>query len=234
MPLPWPLRRTCSAAEPPPPPCAYRCSSRVRWQGIILLHRNATPFIVGIARLVAFLDHPAYRPHTPLVRKTLDGPETRPDRWFRRTKGGGRPSQVLCGPTGPNLAKSHQPTEAPHATTELSRYCRARRPSRHFEQTPSKTTPANHILYEEGSTVQRNIIKSGQFLIHGLSIWRDRPSINPKVFASFPLASFPTVCCRAAQRDCHKSVSQANPYVRPTCSATIFRIAVIARTEPRL
>ena len=64
MPLPWPLRRTCSAAEPPPPPCAYRCSSRVRWQGIILLHRNATPFIVGIARLVAFLDHPAYRPHT--------------------------------------------------------------------------------------------------------------------------------------------------------------------------
>jgi hypothetical protein len=30
------------------------------------------------------------------------------------------------------------------------------------------------------------------FLIRGLSIWRDRLSINPHVLASFPLASFPT------------------------------------------
>jgi hypothetical protein len=39
-----------------------------------------------------------------------DGPVTRPDGWFRRTKGGGRPSQVLCGPAGPGLAEIHLPS----------------------------------------------------------------------------------------------------------------------------
>ena len=90
----------------------------------------------------------------PLVRKTPDRPETRPDGWFRRTKGGGRPSQVLCGPVGPNLAVIHQLTEAPHATSELSRWCRPRRPMRHFEQIPSKTIPAHRKwISGEGSAI---------------------------------------------------------------------------------
>ena len=85
--------------------------------------------------------------------------------------------------------------QAPHATPELSRWCRARRPTRHFEQIPSKTIPANRIWRYKGvGSVEKQIIKSGQFVIRGLSIWRDRPSINPKIFASFPFASFPTVC----------------------------------------
>jgi hypothetical protein len=140
------------------------------------------------------ISHTDDRP--PLVRKTPDGPETRPDGWFRRAKGGGRPSQVLCGPAGPNLAVIHQPTEAPHATPELSRWCKARCPTGHFEQAPSKPIAAHRMWRGVGNCFETQIIKSGQFLILGLSIWRDRPSINPTIFASFPLASFPTVYCR--------------------------------------
>jgi hypothetical protein len=104
------------------------------------------------------ISHTVVRP--PLFRKTTDGPETRPDRWFRRTKGGGRPSQVVCGPAGPNLAVIHQPTEAPHATPELSRRCRARRPAQHFEQTPSKTIPAHRMFRGVGNSFETRIIKS--------------------------------------------------------------------------
>jgi len=97
------------------------------------------------------------------------------------------------------LAGIHHPTEAPHATPELSRWCRARHP-RHFEQIPSKTIPANRIWREVGNSVGKQIIKSGQFLIRGLSIWRDRPSINPQNFKSFPFTSFPSVCSRVSRR----------------------------------
>jgi len=55
----------------------------------------------------------------PLVRETNA-------RWFRRTKGGGRSSQVLCGPARPILAEIHRPS-AFGATVKLSRWCRARR-----------------------------------------------------------------------------------------------------------
>ena len=55
-----------------------------------------------------------------------DGPEKRPGGRFRRTKGGGRSAQVLCGPAGPILAEIHQPS-ALGATLKLSRWCRARR-----------------------------------------------------------------------------------------------------------
>jgi len=130
--------------------------------------------------------------------KTPDSPETRSDGWFRRTKGGGRPSQVLCGPAGPNLAEIHQPTEAPHATPELSRRYRARRPTR--QQIPSKMIPANRIWRGVGNSFEKQITKSGQFLIRGLSIRRDRLSINPQIIASFPLASFSTVCSRVSRR----------------------------------
>jgi len=142
------------------------------------------------------ISHTVVRP--PVVRKTPDSPETRPDGWFRRAKGGGRPSQVLCGPAGSNLAEIHQPTEAPHTTPELSRWYRARRPTRHVKQIPSKMIPANRIGRGVGNSFEKQIIKSGQLLIRGLSIWRDRLSINPQIFASFPLASFPTVCSRVS------------------------------------
>jgi hypothetical protein len=49
---------------------------------------------------------------------------------------------------------------------------------------------ANRIWRGVGSSFEKQIIKSGQFLIRGLSIWRDRLSINPQIVASFPLASF--------------------------------------------
>jgi len=138
--------------SPPPPLCAFRCSSRDRWQWVILLRRNATPLIVGTVVWSRFrtISHIVVRP--PLVRKTPDGPETRPDGWFRRTKGGGRPSQVLCGPAGPNLAVIHQPTEAPHATPEFSRWFRARRPTRHFGQIPSITIPADRMWRGVGNS----------------------------------------------------------------------------------
>jgi hypothetical protein len=70
--------------------------------------------------------HTVVRP--PLLRKTPEGPETRPGGWFRRTKGGGRPSQVLFYPPGKSWLRSIN--QAPHADPELSRWCRARRPTR--------------------------------------------------------------------------------------------------------
>jgi len=33
--------------SPRPPSCAFQCSSRARWQWVILLRRNATPLFVG-------------------------------------------------------------------------------------------------------------------------------------------------------------------------------------------
>ena len=44
---------------------------------------------------------------------------------LRRTKGGGRSSQVLCGPAWPIQAMIQQPMA--HTTPELSRLCKARR-----------------------------------------------------------------------------------------------------------
>jgi hypothetical protein len=41
-------------------------------------------------------------------------------------------------------------------------------------------------------------MKSAQLLIRGLSIWRDRLSINLQIIASFPVASFPTACSRVS------------------------------------
>jgi len=103
-------RMLSHARSPPPPPCAFRYSSRARWQWVILLHRNASPLLVGTAPS-GRVSGPSRTPSSnPPVRKTPDGPETRPDGWFRRAKGGGRPSQVLCGPAGPHLTEIHQPS----------------------------------------------------------------------------------------------------------------------------
>jgi len=60
--------------------------------------------------------------------------------------------------------------------------------------------PANRIWRGVGNSFETQIIKSGQFLIRGLSIWRDRLSIHPQILASFPRASFPTVCSRVSKR----------------------------------
>jgi len=38
------------ARSPPPPPCVFRCSSRARWQRVLLLHHNATPATSPAAR----------------------------------------------------------------------------------------------------------------------------------------------------------------------------------------
>jgi hypothetical protein len=76
------------------------------------LHRNAAPLFVGTARMVSFPDHLAYisRRQTSSAPENAEGPDTRPGGWFRRTKDGERPLQVLLGPAGPILAETHQPS----------------------------------------------------------------------------------------------------------------------------
>jgi len=59
-----------------------------------------------------------------------DGPETRPDGQFRRTKGGERPAQVICRPSEPMLAEIHQPTAPRDPRTLALVQCT----TRHFEQ----------------------------------------------------------------------------------------------------
>jgi len=63
-----------------------------------------------------------------------DGPETRLDGQFRRTKGGERPAHVICRPSEPILAEIHQPT-APHDPRTLAMVQCA---TRHFEQKPAE------------------------------------------------------------------------------------------------
>jgi len=120
---------------------------------VILLHCNAIPFIVGTARLVAFPDHIAYVVRPPMVRKP---PETRLDGWFRRTKGGGRPSQVLCGP---NLAESinqlKRPTRPPYSRDCAGRDARYLR----IEQAPFDSTPANRIWRGVGNSSEKQMLK---------------------------------------------------------------------------
>jgi len=95
------------------------------------------------------ISHTVVRP--PRVRKTPDGPETRPDGWFRRTQGGGRPSQVLFGPAGPNVAVIHQRTEAPH-TTPNSRECAGRDARRRISNKYLRNRYL-HIACGEGSAI---------------------------------------------------------------------------------
>jgi len=63
-----------------------------------------------------------------------DGPKTRPDGQFRRTKGGERPAQVICRPFEPILAEIYQPTAPRDPRTLATVQCA----TRHFEQKPAE------------------------------------------------------------------------------------------------
>jgi len=126
-----------------------------------------TPLFLGTARLVSFPDHLVNRRRPPLVRKMPDGPETRPDGWFGRTKGGGRPSHVLCGPAGPILAEIQQPIAPRDPRTLVVVQCRARYPTRFRTNTFHKLINATSHMDERGRQLFRKINYSGQFLIRG-------------------------------------------------------------------
>ena len=131
-------RMLSHARSPPPPPCAFRRSSRAWRQWIILLHRDDTPVLVGTARLVAFPDHVAYRRQTPSGQMVRRRDQTGGSDEQRAASGHRR---CLADPLGQTWLSSIY--QAPHATPELSRWCRARRPTRHFEQIPSKSIPTS-------------------------------------------------------------------------------------------
>jgi hypothetical protein len=104
-----------------PPPAAVRVP--MLFTGAVAvgvpLHRNATPLFSAppvLSRSRA-ISHTVVR--RLLLRKTPEGPDRRPGGWFRRTKGGGRPLQVLFGPAGPILAEIHQPS-APRGPRTLA------------------------------------------------------------------------------------------------------------------
>jgi len=65
-----------------------------------------------------------------------------PDDGLRRTKGGGRSSQVLCGPAGPILTEIHQPC-APRDPRTLAM---VQGVMRHFEQIPAQKA-GNHLRF---------------------------------------------------------------------------------------
>ena len=106
------------------------------------LYRNATPLFVGTARMVSFPDQLAYRRQTPSAPENArrSGNATRrvvPTNKGRRTTLAG----AFFHPPGTSWMRSIN--QAPHADPELSRWCRARRPTRHLEQTPSKKPSHN-------------------------------------------------------------------------------------------
>jgi len=141
-------RRMLSHARlPPPSPCVFRYSSRARWQWVLCLIAmrplcSSAPPVWSRSRTNS---HTVVRP--PLLRKTTEGPETRPGGWFQRTKGGGRPSQVVFEPVGQILAEIHQPS-APRGPRTLA-MVQVRRPTRpsDLEQTPSKK---QRVFFEIG------------------------------------------------------------------------------------
>ncbi len=91
--------------------------------------------LIGTASLVALTDRSIWRfPDQWGADDGLrDGPETRPDGQFRRTKGGDRPAQVICEPSEPILAEIHRPDAL--AMVQCA--------TRHFEQ---KLAEGGHTL----------------------------------------------------------------------------------------
>jgi hypothetical protein len=159
------------ARLPPPPTCVFRYSSRARWQWVLRftamrpLCSSAPPVV---ARMVSFPDQLAYRRQTPSAPENArrSGNATRrvvPTNKGRRT--------TIAGaflPAGQILAEIHQPS-APRGPRTLA-MVQGATPDAVLEQTPSKR--------QMGLFRNRRLsrMKSGQFFIRGLSMWRDRPS----------------------------------------------------------
>jgi len=99
---------------------------------------------------------------------------------LRRTKGGVRSSQVLCGLAGPILRRSI--IQAPHATLELSRWCRARRGiSNKYQQ---KVLELSWILarFEKISNLDLDLILFHVFRLRDCLLVQTSKHLRPKTF----------------------------------------------------
>jgi hypothetical protein len=175
-------------------PCAFRCASWAHRHELscpTAMRSLCSSELPVLSRFLT-ISHIVVRP--PLVWKTPDGPETRPDGWFRRTKGGGRPPQVLCGPAGQNLAENHQPSAPRYPRTLVM--VQGATPDAAFRTNNFQIDTCKSHMERIRQSLRKINRKIWTVSDSWISIWRYRLSVNPKIVASFHYASFPSVCSR--------------------------------------